>query len=347
MELAVSVSAFWHASGSSFRASDVRETNKESRLRESLRSRVTWIAALFLLGYVGVEVALGGWIVSFMANQRGGEPFASGMVATGFWLGIALGRVVLGFVTPRVGEKLAIMVSVQPSQLLAHISPPKTFELCSWILTETPPHQAYLIAAMALQLLFWLVPEFYVSAIAVSLVGFFLGPLFPAAVVTTSKVLPPYLHVSAIGFAAALGGGGAAVFPFAVGALAQVRGVQVLQPIILALMAVLLVVWLCLPRLQDRRREDDDPSGGTTPQQLEHHYGSPSWRERLDIDLIDQGRSLLKRRMAKVTQERVEKREARELARTAEALRNPTAFAVLQGVDPGSTEPPPYSNIRG
>lgn len=72
---------------------------------------MTWLSALFLLGYVGIEVALGGWIVVFMINVRGGEEFASGMTATGFWLGIAIGRVILGFVTPRIGEWLAISVS--------------------------------------------------------------------------------------------------------------------------------------------------------------------------------------------------------------------------------------------
>jgi hypothetical protein len=60
--------------------------------------------------------------------------------------------------------------------------------------------------------------------------------------VTNSELL-----VSAVGFAAAFGGGGAAVFPFAVGAIAQVKGVQVLQPIALALLAMILALWCLLP----------------------------------------------------------------------------------------------------
>ena len=71
---------------------------------------MTWVCALFLLGYVGIEVALGGWIVVFMIQVRQSAEFASGMTAMGFWLGITVGRVVLGFVTPRLGEKLAITV---------------------------------------------------------------------------------------------------------------------------------------------------------------------------------------------------------------------------------------------
>lgn len=91
------------------------ETHKGS-LRAALTTRpsarVSWLCALFLLGYVGIEVALGGWIVVFMIQVRNGEEFAAGMTATGFWLGITVGRVILGFVTPRIGEKLAISVGV-------------------------------------------------------------------------------------------------------------------------------------------------------------------------------------------------------------------------------------------
>ena len=48
------------------------------------------------------------------------------------------------------------------------------------------------------------------------------------------------LLFTGIGFAAAFGGSGGAIFPFVIGVLAQAKGVQVLQPIILAL---LVVIW--------------------------------------------------------------------------------------------------------
>lgn len=57
-------------------------------------------------------VALGGWLVTFMMRVRQGDPFASGMTAVGFWLGLTIGRVVLGFVTGRIGEKVAVTVSI-------------------------------------------------------------------------------------------------------------------------------------------------------------------------------------------------------------------------------------------
>lgn len=106
---------------------------------------------------------------------------------------------------------------------------------------------------MGLQLLFWLVPDFIASSIAVSLEGFFLGPLFPAAVVATTKLLPKHLHVSALGFATAFGGCGAAIFPFMVGAIANATSVTSLQPVVLAILACSLGCWLGLPRLSKKR----------------------------------------------------------------------------------------------
>jgi fucose permease len=153
--------------------------------------------------------------VTFMLRVRNGENFASGITVTGFWLGLTVGRVILGFVTGQIGEKLAIVI--------------------------------YLLMSMALELLFWLIPSFISSAIFAALLGFFLSNLFPAAIVVTTKLLPKHLHLSSVGFAAAFGGGGAALFPFAVGAIAQAKGVEVLQPIALALIIAILVVWCVLP----------------------------------------------------------------------------------------------------
>jgi len=248
IEFAALVSAFWGATGKVFRDEhpsttltgspspevglalehEARKgrlfristaTRKKSRTAEALSNKITWLTACYLLVYVGVEVAIAGWVVTFMLRVRHGTPFASGMVSTGFWAGVTVGRVVLGFVTSRVfrTEKHAIVT--------------------------------YMAATVVLELLFWLVPHFVVSAVTVAFLGFFLGPLFPAAIVAATKLLPKHLHVAGIGFAAALGASGACIFPFAVGAIAQVRGVQVLQPIVLAMLVVDLGIWLLIPKL--------------------------------------------------------------------------------------------------
>jgi fucose permease len=238
LELILSAYTFRKATGAVYRAKNPGTHSKEghSRTREALRNKITWICAVFLLCYVGVEVSLGGWLVTFMLKVRHGQPFPSGLVVTGFWLGLTFGRVILGFVTGKIGEKLAIA--------------------------------SYLLICMGLELCFWLIPNFVASAVFAGWLGFFLGPLFPAAIVVATKLLPRRLHVSAIGFAAAFGGGGAAVLPFAVGAIAQAKGVQVLQPIALALFVAILALWCLLPGgfkkrgLEEAQREKEEHENG-------------------------------------------------------------------------------------
>lgn len=214
--------AFWHRTGAVYRAEHVRDhgDSGSGRTREALRSKTTWICTLFFFTYMGVEVGLGGWIVSFMLKVRGATEFQSGASGTGFWAGMAAGRAGLGFVTERFGERLCVAL--------------------------------YLAAAVALQLVFWLVPQFVVSAVAVALLGAMLGPIFPSGVTVATKLLPKHLHVGAIGFAMAMGGIGGTVFPFAIGAIAGSKGVQVLQPIVLALIVVLALVWLSFPKIRKR-----------------------------------------------------------------------------------------------
>ncbi|KAB8273783.1 cytochrome P450 [Aspergillus minisclerotigenes] len=142
LELVNATSAFWTETGSKYRQDNPSSPGSNggrspNQTRLSLTYRVTWICAIFLFLYGGCEVAIGGWIVVFMTSIRHGTPFASGMAETGFWLGITLGRFILGFVSPRIGERLSIIV--------------------------------YIVLAIALELIFWLVPKFIVSAVAVAL----------------------------------------------------------------------------------------------------------------------------------------------------------------------------------
>jgi len=115
----------------------------------------------------------------------------------------------------------------------------------------------YLSISTAFQLIFWLVPSFVVSAVAVAFLGVFLGPLFPTAVVLMTKLLPRDLHVGTIGFATAFGGSGGAIFPFIIGAISQAKGVKSLQPVILALFVLMAMLWLCLPRAGKKDEEQE------------------------------------------------------------------------------------------
>ena len=72
-----------------------------------------------------------------MIKVRNGTEFSSGMVSVGFWLGLTLGRVILGFITPYL-KKQRVAVT------------------------------AYLVGCIAMQLVFYTVNNFVSSAIAVT-----------------------------------------------------------------------------------------------------------------------------------------------------------------------------------
>lgn len=230
IELGFGSWAFWGATGEAYRQK-LRQSgaNQGATTAQALKERVTLLVAVFLLFYAGAEVSLGGWIPTFMIKERNADGFLAGVTATLFWFGLSLGRVVLGFITGRIGERLAIT--------------------------------AYLVLCITFHLCYWFIPSMIGAIVFVSLLGFFLGPLFPAAIVVATKLLPQEYHVSAIGFAGAIGGGGAAVLPFAVGAIAEGHGVGVLQPIVLTVLIFLIIVWMSLPK-KGRKRGSGRPEGG-------------------------------------------------------------------------------------
>jgi len=171
-----------------------------------------------------------------MLHVRRATPYASGIIGTGFWAGMTIGRCGLGVVTHSLIE---ITNRPEKGSFISRLR-----------LTERSILTVYICCAIALQLLFWFVPSILASAVAVAFLGMFLGPIFPSGIIMATKLLPGHLHIPSVGFSTALGGTGGAIFPFIVGAIAQAKGVGVLQPIVTAMLAVLLIVWLCFPRLK-------------------------------------------------------------------------------------------------
>ncbi|KAJ3520413.1 hypothetical protein NM208_g13717 [Fusarium decemcellulare] len=114
---------------------------------------------------------------------------------------------------------------------------------------------SYLVVAIGLELAFWLGDEFTVSAIMAALVGFAIGMVMPSSIRVMTKLLPAEKHIVSVGFGTAFAVSGGAIFPFAVGALAQAGGVQVLQPVILGLFAIQLLLWLVVARMKFVRDE--------------------------------------------------------------------------------------------
>ena len=57
----------------------------------------------------------------------------------------------------------------------------------------------YIGIALIMQILFWFIPNVVANAVVVSLLGFVIGPFFPAGLMIITKVLPRDIHVAVIG----------------------------------------------------------------------------------------------------------------------------------------------------
>ncbi|KAL2275604.1 hypothetical protein FJTKL_01682 [Diaporthe vaccinii] len=86
LELATSTATFWTQTGAMYRAEHPPDPNTpNNRTREALKSKITWIFSGFIFSYMGAEISVGGWIVTFMFKVRNAPAVESSISATGFW----------------------------------------------------------------------------------------------------------------------------------------------------------------------------------------------------------------------------------------------------------------------
>lgn len=88
--------------------------------------------------------------------------------------------------------------------------------------------------------------------VAVSILGFLLGPVYPCAQTIFTRLLPGSAQVIAIGFISSAGSSGGAVVPFTTGLLAQASGTWVLHPVCIGFFVVMLASWALLPKVGKR-----------------------------------------------------------------------------------------------
>ena len=135
---------------------------------------------------------MGNWSYSLLTEERHQAPLPAGWTVSGFWLGLTLGRLFLGRLSSRLGNRALI-------------------QLC-------------LAGVVTGLLLVWLPPWQLTAIVGLWLTGFSLGPIFPTTIAEISRMVSPRLLPSAIGFAASAGSIGAAFLPWIAGILAQSIG---------------------------------------------------------------------------------------------------------------------------
>lgn len=226
LSLAMALWSFWSFEKEQSPAARAREAQPDGTfllgMMSALKLRVVLLGAIFIFAYQGAEVSISGWVISFLINVRDGDPSSVGYVSSGFWAGITAGRFFLSGPAQRIGEKRFVYGLV--------------------------------VGAIAFQILVWLVPNIVGNAVAVSIVGLLLGPVYPCSAAVFMRAMSHRDALSGMGTISACGSLGGAVAPFFTGMLAQAVGTYVLHPIVIGLFVVMLLCWYAMP--VDEKRSD-------------------------------------------------------------------------------------------
>jgi fucose permease len=111
--------------------------------------------------------------VTYLVEVRNGNVAEMGYVPSGFYGGAFLGRLILAEPTHRFGERRMILL--------------------------------YAVICLAMQLVFWLVPNIIAGAVTISLLGFFSGPFFATGIHVGSQIFPHHIRHSALAIVFVIG----------------------------------------------------------------------------------------------------------------------------------------------
>uniref|UniRef100_A0A8H7XKR5 pyranose dehydrogenase (acceptor) n=1 Tax=Psilocybe cubensis TaxID=181762 RepID=A0A8H7XKR5_PSICU len=190
-----------------------------SKYRQIFSHQSVPLFAIFALIYIGVEVTLGGWIVTFIIRKRGGGN-NSGYISSGFFGGLTIGRLCLMWLNKMVGEYRVVTI--------------------------------YALIAIGLELTVWFIPNIIGNAVSVSLVGVVLGPMYPLLVSHMTKILPKWLLTGSVGLVTGIGVAGSAALPLITGVLASRYGIASVQPLMISMMSGMVIIWAVIPKSMRR-----------------------------------------------------------------------------------------------
>lgn len=185
----------------------------------ALKNYLTWTMALCVLFYQGSEVSMAGWIVTYLTEYRHGNPNSVGYVASGFWGGLTIGRLV-------VARPAHVYLGVRRSVLI------------------------FSAITVALVIMTWVLPNAIAAGVCVSLAGVMIGPSYILIITMAAKIIPRKIQIVSITIMTAFGSSGGAIFPFLVGLLSQSAGTYVVLPVFIALYTTMMILWGCLPNAE-------------------------------------------------------------------------------------------------
>lgn len=168
------------------------------------------LAALVFFFYVAVEMGTGMWAASLLIESRQFAPDITGLALTLFYGSIMSGRVLVGFVSDRLGNRRLIRLG-------------------------------FSVALLGVVLL--LIPAWpYLSMFGLALLGLGCAPIYPAMMHETPRRFDPETSRKVIGWQVAAANLGGAILPAALGLQAAWIGLESIFLTVFILIALLLVL---------------------------------------------------------------------------------------------------------
>jgi len=188
-----------------------QDADAKTSLKLALRTPAVLVAGILLLVYVGTEASLGNWAYSVQSLSRGTQEVIAGYSVTAYWLGLTIGRLVMGRFVARLGAIRTMDFSI--GLLLAG--------LFAW----------------------WLLPN---QLFSLPLIGFALAAIFPATIWLIPRRVATTMVPAAIGFVTSVASLGAATIPTVLGWIADQAGLEIIPVLMIPLALVVLALhrWL-------------------------------------------------------------------------------------------------------
>jgi fucose permease len=194
---------------------------REGRAIDTLKLPLVWVGVVLFFLFTGVENTTGQWSYSLLTEVRSVAPDVAAFWASAYWGSLTVGRILLGFVTDRLGIERSLRL-------------------------------AMLGTVIAAALIWWNAIALF-GFLGLALMGLAVSPLFPLSVSATPKRVGAKHAVNAIGFQIALGGLGFSLWPSLAGVLAERMGLEVIGPFLL----LTSVAMFLLHEVSVRRRLND------------------------------------------------------------------------------------------
>jgi MFS transporter, FHS family, glucose/mannose:H+ symporter len=184
--------------------------NGEARSRSRSLDALVVIFLVAFIFYVGVETGVGGWMPSHLESV-GVRSLDAASITSGFWLALAIGRLLAALIPDRVPPRL-IIISGSAVAVIA-------------LLVALNGHAA---------------------PIAYVVTGLVIAPIFPTALVWLAKLRPGDSRATSWMFPATMIGGG--IIPPAIGVAIGWFGIAWAPAVLSAVAAVMLMAFLAAAR---------------------------------------------------------------------------------------------------